>query len=123
MRVKVSCSELRVSNLGKLRNLGLTYREIGKLYGTSCVQIHYWLNGRHPARLRAKPGVCEICGRTGPLNHHHWGDPRVGLWLCPRCHMAADALDKVPGFASTYFRLKGDVEAEFVSLSALCASS
>ena len=116
---KLECSPLRVANIKKLRALRLTYRGIGKLYNVSGVQVHYWLNGRKQDRLREKPARCEICNRVIPLNqhlnHHHWDDPRIGIWLCPRCHMAAGVLDEIPEFVLKYKELRSKIELLAVS--------
>lgn len=114
-KVKVGCSPLRIDNIRKLRALRLTYIEIGRIYGVSDVQVHYWLNGRNPSHIREKPGACEICGRTKHLNHHHWGNPHVGMWLCPKCHMAAEVLDSVSGFVLKYSRLKISIKKLYAS--------
>ena len=106
MRVKRDCSPIRLANIKVLRGRKLTYRAIGEIYGVSSTQIQYWLNGRKTKHRREKPDRCEICGRTGRLNHHHWDDPTVGMWICPRCHIAVDALETIPGFATIYLELK-----------------
>ena len=115
IKTKRYCSPLRLANIRTLKARGLTYREIGIIYGVSGVQVMYWLNGRNVKHLRKNPGKCEICGRTGRLNHHHWDDPTIGMWLCSRCHIAVDALEKIPGFAPIYFELKSTVQLMFTS--------
>ncbi len=104
--MKRPCSLLRIVNIKKLRSMKLTYRQIGKIFGVSSTQIQYWLNGRKVEYLRKRLKRCEICGRSKVLNHHHWDNPRIGLWLCPRCHWAAEVLEEMPDFVLTYFKLK-----------------
>jgi len=109
--MKRTCSPLRLANIKKLRGMKLTYRQIGEIFGVSSTQIQYWLNGRSIKHFRRKPKGCEICGRAGLLNHHHWDNPRAGIWLRPRCHWAADVLEGVPGFALIYHELKATVDS------------
>jgi len=112
---RAKISETKIANIKKLKELGLTYRQIGELYNTSGVQVHYWINGRSPKRLRVKSEACELCHRSGVLNHHHWENPSLGVWLCPRCHMAAGVLDEVLGFTEAYFGLKASAQREFAN--------
>ena len=123
MKTRQTCSQLKLGNLRKLRTMGLTYREIGRIYNTSGVQIHYWINGRHSAHLRAKPETCEICEKTKALSHHHWGDLRVGIWLCPGCRMAADILDRIPTFPKVYADLMEGIQKECAAQIQLEATS
>lgn len=102
----VTVSEDRMRNLRALRNMGLTYKEVGAIYSTSGTQVYYWLIGRNVPHHRPKPEACEICNKQGILDHHHWNNPNLGVHLCSLCHMAAERLDKIPDFPERYFELK-----------------
>ncbi len=114
-RLTTDYPELRIANIKKLRQMRKTYREIGRMYDVSGVQIHYWLNGRKISHLQKYPGKCEIFGTEyDKLNSYHIEVPRVGMWLCPRCHMAAEAIDATPEFASKYRILKEVLKSECI---------
>jgi len=57
------------------------------------------VNGKFISGLnkRGYSEICEICGRGGLLVYHHWDDSDLnkGLWLCYRCHLIAEMVDKV----------------------------
>lgn len=69
--------------------------------------------------LRKRPhpsdDKCEMrmCRRVGGLDHHHWRDPSVGMWLCTQCHMTANRLERMPSFATEYEILKYEIESEW----------
>ena len=65
------------------------------------------VDGRRP-----KPRECELCHKiprfgARTMHWHHWNNehPEWGLWLCGRCHLFADMIEK--GLtASRYEELK-----------------
>ncbi len=120
----------------KLRTLGFSFRDIGYMFGVSDVTIYYCMYpekkstsmrkySEHSATVtvvdgkktivrnlskRPRPDRCELCGDRPAKSYHHWDedDPSVGLWLCFRCHMAAEVMDDFPtlDFTRVYFGLK-----------------
>ena len=96
------------------------YDEIARVkhadYQRKYAQIHYVgtvINGKHTMLptpyKRPKPEGCEICKRIETrLSYHHWDDdnPSVGLWLCHKHHMLAEALDDDTQAWLTYANLK-----------------
>ncbi len=115
--------ELRASNIRKLKDLGFTYLEIGIIYNVSDVTIYYWLCGdrrssnpnRDDTYFRKKPKdkKCELCSRKSikgrpKLQHHHWDNehPELGIWVCSRCHTAADGIEINPELPKRYANLK-----------------
>jgi endogenous inhibitor of DNA gyrase (YacG/DUF329 family)/transcription elongation factor Elf1 len=62
-----------------------------------------------------KNSKCELCKNTVKKNlaYHHWDDKNVskGLWLCFKCHMFAEVIDKLGiGIVNVYHLLKLKVE-------------
>ncbi len=57
---------------------------------------------------------CELCGESGRLlGYHHWDDnnPKLGLWLCPHCHILAGKTEK--GITSDkYLKLKEEIGSQ-----------
>lgn len=75
-------------------------------------------------RKRPHPGECELCGlaynhegKSIRLEYHHWiaTYPEIGLWLCHKCHTAAEFLDlsECPYLANRYYDLKETVKRDF----------
>ena len=65
-------------------------------------------------------GACELCGEKRRLSYHHWdnGNFKLGLWLCPHCHILAEKTEK--GITSEkYLRLKAEMEAQELKASEL----
>jgi len=63
-------------------------------------------------------GQCELCGEKRRLVYHHWDNDnfKLGLWLCPHCHILAEKTEK--GITSEkYLQLKAEVEAQEVRVS------
>ena len=111
MKTKKSLPKLKLDNLRKLRDMGMNYAEIGRIYGTSRTKVFYWLRGRSGVHFAAQPRACDLCDRVGYLIHHNWGDVRIGMWLCTRCDNAAEVLDRLPMFHQEYADLRKAVEA------------
>jgi len=142
--MKSKLTQGQKSFIPKLRELGLTYEEIGKLYGVAKETAYRYcfpdkhnasarkhlrsstlgttINGKHVLlrglKKRLHPGDCELCGKRRRLSYHHWDDtnPSIGLWLCFGCHMLAERLEKQPEFVESYNSLKDKAKAEQVEL-------
>ena len=66
---------------------------------------------------RPKTEKCELCSGTGFLSYHHWVNITMlndgllpGLWLCHKCHIFAELVDK--GMIDIYVRKKKIAEYE-----------
>jgi len=67
-----------------------------KEYSKKYNRDHYLLVNGKIVRVskRPFPRRCELCNREKKrFAWHHWDDrhPEFGLWLCNRCHLAAEA--------------------------------
>lgn len=101
---KKNLSDTKISNIRKLRGLGLPVREVARLTGVSTVTVYdYTVPGFYEERLkksrdylrrtvlatgatkqgavthkhldkRPHPGHCEICGRTDQMLYYHHWD-------------------------------------------------
>jgi hypothetical protein len=61
-------------------------------------------------RRQPSSGKCESCRRkAGRLQYHHWmkSKPEIGIWLCNRCHMTIEALER--GYYNRYFSLRNSL--------------
>jgi hypothetical protein len=79
------------------------------------------VNGKQ-IRVRKRPypeeGKCEICGKEGSLDYHHWNDsnPRWGVWACWRCHLVIEIVDEdrnhLTKIVNKYLDLQKMIETE-----------
>ncbi len=129
----------------KLRALGLSFRDIGYMFDVSDVTIYYQVYPKkknismrkyseHNAigtvidskktivrklKKRPRPDLCEVCEDRPAKAYHHWNneDPSIGLWLCFRCHMAAEVMDDLPNLDlfTVYIDLKEKAALEVVA--------
>ena len=59
-------------------------------------------------------GFCEVCGLILDVkkDYHHWADVAdLGVWLCFRCHVMAEQVDK--GLVIAYLSVKDKVEKAY----------
>ncbi len=129
----------------KLRVLGFSFRDIGYMFDVSDVTIYYIVYpekknasmrkySEHSATgtmvegkktvvrnltKRPRPDKCEMCEDRPAKAYHHWNDedPSIGLWLCFRCHMAAEVMDDSPNLDlfTVYIDLKEKAALEVVA--------
>ncbi len=129
----------------KIRALGYSFREIGKMYNVSDATIYYCIypekrrasmnlySGRKMIQTvingkitiirgldkRPRPELCELCSRKPTKAYHHWDDddPSIGLWLCYRCHITVEVMDDFPDIDlhSFYLDLKEKAATEVVT--------
>lgn len=69
---------------------------------------------------REHPGKCEICNTKTRLYYHHWDNNNYskGMWLCMRCHLKAECLEKMItekfiDFENIYLIKKDEIDKEF----------
>jgi len=121
-----------------LRGNGVRRREVARLFGISESLVKRYTNPRtfalrmerrlqtkvrttiggvrkwYKVDKRPRPSTCELC--KGPsirsLSWHHWDDNHLelGLWLCHKCHLFAEACER--GILNEYLKLKKEVEGE-----------
>jgi len=121
-----------------LRQKGIPYRAIGKALGVSCTCIYQYVypdrvndsnritqlstivNGKRVVitgpHKREYTKRCELCDKLpkSKLYYHHWLDdfPNVGMWLCYKCHVFAEAIDEKRKLIDTYIQLKNKITIE-----------
>lgn len=124
-----------------LRNRGITYQKIATALGVSprvvgnyvnpeCTSasrrrttLGTTINGRRVIltglNKRKRPSSCELCGNEPKkmLYYHHWLNdfPSVGMWLCYRCHMLAEVIDKKTALIEQYKKLKNTISVEHIA--------
>lgn len=133
-------TETQVAAMVRLKELGMSYREIAQIFGVAAgtVRCHtqpgwkekhrdrfrnkYVYVGREQVltlvkRPRPNDGCCELCDRDCDgigwrLYYHHWDDKDFskGLWLCGPCHTLATLVEK--GLSRRYAELKRNIEEQ-----------
>lgn len=115
-KCRTQLAEWRSQHSDRVREMHKAWQE---RYREQCVQTK--INGKlvaiYTKDKRARPDKCELCQRTlglqlKALHYHHWNgsDFTKALWLCPRCHVLANILDKDPNLVPNYFYTKAQIE-------------
>ena len=70
-------------------------------------------------RVKKRPwtGYCELCGRNCKIprqrtSWHHWDEnhPEKGIWVCGKCHWAAEVFESMMLLLPKYIEIKQKIE-------------
>lgn len=142
-KVGISTVAKRKSVAVYLRQRGIPYRDISMALGVSQKTIHGYVDSQYSGNARdllrrtvlgtvidgkhvLLTGLskrehtikCELCDKV-PLKrlyYHHWLDdfPSVGMWLCYKCHMLAEAIDEKVELIDEYIKLKNYISVSCI---------